>query len=125
LSADGKCDCKFTRSYWLPCRHVIYMFESLGLIEEPNWADFAEQFDESGFEIYNTRALVDVDDKIEATSRDLEAKLITSEAWIRYGPAFLRWQNSLIRSIRTKRIAYLSGGRMSWLTIRVLSLVDH
>jgi hypothetical protein len=36
LSESGKCDCRFARSYWLPCRHVIYAFETLGEIEEPN-----------------------------------------------------------------------------------------
>ena len=82
LSADQEsCDCRFARSYWLPCRHVIYAFEYLGLIEEPNWTEFANQFDESGFEVYTTRALVDIeDDHVSNMSRDLQAKLVTSEA---------------------------------------------
>ena len=38
-------------------------------------------FDESGFEIYTTRALVDIDDgdHVNALSRDFHSKLITSE----------------------------------------------
>jgi hypothetical protein len=44
-------------SYWLPCRHVIYAFETLGEIEEPDWEGLAEQFDELGFEIYQSVAL--------------------------------------------------------------------
>jgi len=79
LTESGKCDCRFQRSYWLPCRHVIYAFETLGEIEEPDWKDLAEQFDESGFEIYTSRALVEVNNDIGALSRDLEAKLVTSE----------------------------------------------
>jgi hypothetical protein len=54
LAESGKCDCRFTRCYWLPCRHVIYAFETLGEIEEPDWKDLSEQFDESGFEIYTS-----------------------------------------------------------------------
>ena len=80
LTESGKCDCRFQRSYWLPCRHVIYAWETLGEIEEPDWAELAEQFDESGFEIYSSRALVQVDDEVTGLSRDLEAKLVTSEA---------------------------------------------
>ena len=80
LEPDSTCDCRFARSYWLPCRHVIYAFVYLGLIDEPNWAEFVEQFDESGFEIYSTRGLIEVDeDHINMLSRDMEAKLVTSE----------------------------------------------
>ena len=82
LSADQPlCDYRFTRSYWLPYRHIIYAFEYLGLIEEPNWTEFANQFDESGFKIYTTRALVDIDNNhVSNISRELQAKLITSKA---------------------------------------------
>ena len=59
---------------------MIYAWETLGEIEEPDWAELAEQFDESGFEIYSSRALVQVDDEVTGLSRDLEAKLVTSEA---------------------------------------------
>ena len=44
---------------------MIYAFESLGEIEEPDWKDLAEQFDESGFEVYTSRALVEVDEDIK------------------------------------------------------------
>ena len=80
LSELGKCDCRFARSYWLPCKHVIYAWEILGEIEEPDWADLAEQFDESGFEIYTSRGLVEASVEEKPLSRDLEAKLVTSEA---------------------------------------------
>jgi hypothetical protein len=79
LTESGKCHCCFARSYWLPCKHVIYAFNFLDKIEEPNWKEYAEQFDESGFEIYISRGLVEVEDEIGTVSRDLQAKLVTSE----------------------------------------------
>jgi hypothetical protein len=36
LTRSGKCDYRFARSYWLPCKHVIYAWEVLGEIEEPD-----------------------------------------------------------------------------------------
>jgi hypothetical protein len=58
---------------------VIYAF-SFGFIDEPNWVEFAEQFDESGFEIYATRSLIEVENEIGGLLRDLQAKLVTSKA---------------------------------------------
>ena len=49
------------------------------LVDEPNWDGYASQFDESGFEIYVTRALVDMKES-RGMSLDIEAKLNTSEA---------------------------------------------
>jgi F0F1-type ATP synthase membrane subunit b/b' len=66
--------------YWLPCHHVIYTFSFLGLINKPNWPKYAEMFDESGFEIYTSRALVEVEeDQAKALSRDIQAKLNMSK----------------------------------------------
>ena len=59
---------------------MIYAWETLGEIEEPDWAELAEQFDESGFEVYASRALVEINNEVISLSRDLEAKLVTSEA---------------------------------------------
>jgi hypothetical protein len=59
---------------------VIYAFSFLGVIDEPDWSEYAIMFDESGFEIYTSRALVEVeDDNVESLSRDIKAKLNTSE----------------------------------------------
>jgi hypothetical protein len=80
LTESGKCDCRFQRRYWLLCRHVIYSWETLGEIEEPNWSEYAEQFDESRFDIYLSRGLTTVNDEVAGLSRELEAKLVTSEA---------------------------------------------
>jgi hypothetical protein len=51
---------------------VIYAFDFLGEIEEPNLKDFAEQLDESGFEIYTSHPLVNVDDDFGMLSRGFE-----------------------------------------------------
>ena len=81
LSDVGTCSCRFARSYWLPCRHIIVAYEWLASIEEPNWEEHASQFDESGFEIYTTRALVKTqEDESRENSREIQAKLNTSEA---------------------------------------------
>jgi hypothetical protein len=59
---------------------VIHAYENLGLIEELDWIKFANQFDKSGFEVYITRALADIDDSyVDSLSHDLQAKLVTSE----------------------------------------------
>jgi hypothetical protein len=36
LTELGKCHCRFARSYWLLCKHVIYAFNFLDKIKEPN-----------------------------------------------------------------------------------------
>jgi hypothetical protein len=59
---------------------VIHAYENLGLIEELDWIKFANQFDKSGFEVYITRVLADIDDSyVDSLSHDLQAKLVTSE----------------------------------------------
>jgi hypothetical protein len=42
---------------------VIYGFEHLGEIEEPDWPRFVELFNELGFDVYVMRALVKVEDE--------------------------------------------------------------
>jgi hypothetical protein len=80
LLTNNTCDCKFARSYWLPCRYIIYAYEFLGQIDEPNWSEFAELFDESRFEVYFTRGLVEDNEEDEnQLSPDIEAKLLLSE----------------------------------------------
>jgi hypothetical protein len=81
LDLTGVCFCRFARRYLLPCRHIILAYHWLGLIGEPAWQNYADQFDESGFEIYWTRTLIDVSEPENAgPSRNLQAKLNTSEA---------------------------------------------
>ena len=60
---------------------MIASYEFLGLIDEPNWKEFADQFDESGFEIYSTRALVEIEEnEPRDTLYNIQAKLNTSKA---------------------------------------------
>jgi hypothetical protein len=80
LQDDLTCHCRFARSYFLPCRHIILAYHWLGVIEEPNWDNYASQFDESGYEIYWTKGLTDVVEEQNSFSRDIEAKLHTNEA---------------------------------------------
>jgi hypothetical protein len=42
LSESGKCDCRFARSYYLPYKHMIYAFETLREIKEPDWKGLTE-----------------------------------------------------------------------------------
>jgi len=78
-SGISTCDCRFARSYWLPCRHVLCAY-NCGSIDEPDWASAAEQFEESGFEVYYTRALVESEDDDHVTiSRVVQAKQVTGE----------------------------------------------
>ena len=43
---------------------MIYTLRS-GDIEEPDWKELADQFDELSFEIYTSRGLVEVDSEVE------------------------------------------------------------
>jgi hypothetical protein len=58
----------------------MYAYNFLGLIKELDRPEYAQLFGESGFEIYSTRGLVKVKDEVNSLTRDLEAKLNTSEA---------------------------------------------
>jgi hypothetical protein len=57
---------------------VVYAYSYLGLIDEPNWDDF----------VRSTRELIEVEDDISGLSRDMQSRLITSEAldqiWTRF-----------------------------------------
>jgi hypothetical protein len=56
---------------------VIYGFEHLGEIEEPDWPRFVELFDESGFDVYITRALVEVDERTKSSHLHVTSKRST------------------------------------------------
>jgi hypothetical protein len=81
LEPNFTCFCRFARSYLLPCRHIILAYDWLGSIDEPDWEYYANQFDESGFEIYWTKGLVELEEEEQkGVTRDIQAKLNTSEA---------------------------------------------
>jgi hypothetical protein len=51
---------------------VIDYYKFLGLIHEPDWVEYTNQFDESSFEVYSTRALIEVtEEESRVESRDI------------------------------------------------------
>jgi hypothetical protein len=63
LSKEGNCGCKFARSYWLLCCHVILAFEFYQATDEPDQQNYTDHFNESRFKIYNSRMLCDIEEK--------------------------------------------------------------
>jgi hypothetical protein len=45
-----------------------------------DWDNFVRLFDESGFEVYSTRELIEVEDDVSGLLRDMQSRLFTSEA---------------------------------------------
>jgi hypothetical protein len=59
---------------------VIYSFEYLKEIKEPDWPRFMELFNELSFDVYVIRALMEIKDEERPLSRDVEAKHVTNKA---------------------------------------------
>lgn len=57
------CHCLFFHRYLLPCRHIFHenMYGTMKLLIPDVWKKFQQMFDESGFEIYIHRELVDLE----------------------------------------------------------------
>ncbi|PKK55468.1 hypothetical protein RhiirC2_802261, partial [Rhizophagus irregularis] len=57
------CNCLFFHRYLLPCRHIFHenMYGTMKLLIPDVWKKFQQMFDESGFEIYIHRELVDLE----------------------------------------------------------------
>lgn len=55
------CHCLFFRRYLLPCRHIFHehMYGSKKLLTSNAWKQLQQMFEESGFEIYEHRELVE------------------------------------------------------------------
>ena len=53
------CHCLFRSRYLLPCKHI---FHDTKLLTVNAWKEFQELFEENGFEVYQSRELVIVDD---------------------------------------------------------------
>ena len=49
-------DCLFWRQYQLPCKHLWHYNVVFDLFREADWAAWAEMFENSGFEVYETSA---------------------------------------------------------------------
>ena len=67
-----ECHCVFRNRYLLPCKHIFHeqMHGSADLLTDEVWTMFQRMFEESGFEIYERRELVIV----EQTKQQKEAE---------------------------------------------------
>ena len=48
------CSCDFWKSYNIPCRHIWQRELKFGVIRDEDWTNYADLFDEAGFEVYET-----------------------------------------------------------------------
>jgi hypothetical protein len=69
------CDCLFRTQYLLPCKHIFHehMYGITKLLTADAWQMFQEIFEESGFEIYQSRELVMVENS-EQTEEERRAE---------------------------------------------------
>ena len=84
------CHCLFRNRYLLPCRHIFHehMYENLKLLTTNVWRMFQGMFEESGFEIYETRKTViefmPTEQQKEAENRRLTVAELTERVRDRY-----------------------------------------
>ncbi|KAG0038372.1 hypothetical protein BGZ83_003099, partial [Gryganskiella cystojenkinii] len=62
---DGpECDCLFFHKYYMPCRHILHAHifgnQDPSLLTDDAWKVFHSMFEESGFEVYQSYALMDI-----------------------------------------------------------------
>lgn len=57
--------CLFYRQYQLPCKHLWHYNLLFDSFQESDWIQWAEMFEDGGFEVYETTAKVHVDDRPE------------------------------------------------------------
>lgn len=62
LSAE--CNCSFFHKYALPCKHIFHehVYGTTKLLTSRTWRNFQIVFEESGFEVYERREVVEVDE---------------------------------------------------------------
>ena len=63
-------DCLFWRQYQLPCRHLWHYNIVFDAFQEVNWTVWAEMFEDSGFEVYETSTRLDFDHHKEVERSD-------------------------------------------------------
>jgi len=84
------CHCLFRNQYLLPCKHIFYehMYGNTKLLTTDVWKRFQEMFEESGFEIYESRELViefaQTEQQKEAEKRRLTVTEITERVHDKY-----------------------------------------
>jgi len=78
-----ECHCLFFRKYMLPCKHIFHeqKYGPRKLLTIDAWRQFQRQFDESGFEIYERRELVNFEsfEKDEIDKAAEKRKLTVNE----------------------------------------------
>ena len=57
-----KCNCHFTRQYFLPCNHIFHLDVEDKVLTPPVWKSYVNLFEEGGFEVYETMGWVDVEE---------------------------------------------------------------
>jgi len=57
------CNCLFFHRYLLPCRHIFHenMYGTTKLLTSDIWEKFQQMFDETGFDVYMHRELVELE----------------------------------------------------------------
>ena len=71
----AKCECLFHHKYLLPCKHIFHehMHGTNKLLAGDGWMKFQRMFEESGFEVYESRGLMEVED-VGQTEEEREAE---------------------------------------------------
>ena len=59
-----KCNCRFARRYFLPCRHIFHLDGEDKVLTPPVWKSYVDLFEEGGFEVYETMGWVDVEERL-------------------------------------------------------------
>ena len=77
------CHCLFRNRYMLPCKHIFHehMYGATKLLTADAWKMFQEMFEESGFEVYECRELVFVEEpeQTEEEKRAEKRRLFVNE----------------------------------------------
>ncbi len=91
-----ECYCQFHHRYLLPCKHIFHehIYGETRLLTPDVWNSFQKMFEESGFEVYVSRAVIEVQE-IEQTEAEREAecrRLMVNELMERTRDLYWRWK---------------------------------
>ena len=70
-----ECHCLFHHRYLLPCKHIFHehIYGTTKLLAGDGWRNFQRMFEESGFEVYESRGVVEVEE-LEHTEEERAAE---------------------------------------------------
>ena len=63
---DLSCNCLFYCRYLIPCEHIFQHHLLYGLLTEDKWDQYAHLFEESGFDIYESKEELEADYELAA-----------------------------------------------------------